>query len=358
MVLTPSFLSACRRWLPFGVQYLSSCRMAMIGSRNSPIFSTTPINRLTCASEGSRWYGVGSTRRDRQRDDQQRLAAERIAVAPEHGAAVRPRPAPEPVEFALSAASAPPPRVSPIEPAATFLRRTAFFFAIAADLTAGLTTTDALSSAERLDLARVSASQESAPGPDQPRPDQGSQRLPILHSAPDRGPPTIARMRTSLTTVLMMLGLGAAPVLAQDTPPAVVIYPILVQAPVYGATVNVPSFPGGGDGSEGGRATTDWGFNSAYMGGMELHGKGVFGEVDVLWTKPSASHDVTPRIDVTSDIWAVTLKGGYRVYKGLGITGGARYIAVNLDADSRVSAVGRHAARIVDAVALAAVCRR
>jgi hypothetical protein len=140
-------------------------------------------------------------------------------------------------------------------------------------------------------------------------------------------------MHTSLTTVLMMLGLGAAPVLAQDTPPAVVIYPILVQAPVYGATVNVPSFPGGGDGSEGGRATTDWGFNSAYMGGMELHGKGVFGEVDVLWTKPSASHNVTPRIDVTSDIWAVTLKGGYRVYKGLGITGGARYVAVTLDAD-------------------------
>jgi hypothetical protein len=140
-------------------------------------------------------------------------------------------------------------------------------------------------------------------------------------------------MRTSLTIVLLMLGLGAAPALAQETPPAVVIYPILVQAPVYGATVSLPSFPGGGAGSEGGRSTTDWGFNAAYMGGMELHGKGVFGEVDVLWTKPSASHDATPRIDVTSDIWAVTLKGGYRVYKGLGITGGARYIALNLDAD-------------------------
>ena len=60
----------------------------MIGSRNRPIFSTTPISRLTCASDGSRWYGVGSTAGDRQRHDQQRLAAERIAVAAEHGAAV------------------------------------------------------------------------------------------------------------------------------------------------------------------------------------------------------------------------------------------------------------------------------
>jgi len=141
-------------------------------------------------------------------------------------------------------------------------------------------------------------------------------------------------MRTCLTTAVLMLGLGAASALAQDKPPAVVIYPILVQAPIYGATVDVPSTPGGGGGggSEGGSATTEWGFNSAYMGGMELHGKGVFGELDVLWTKPSASHDVTPRLDVESDIWLVTLKGGYRVYRGLGITAGARYVSLDLDA--------------------------
>ncbi len=34
----------------------------MIGSRKRPIFSTTPMSRLTCVSEASRWYGVGSTR--------------------------------------------------------------------------------------------------------------------------------------------------------------------------------------------------------------------------------------------------------------------------------------------------------
>ena len=131
-------------------------------------------------------------------------------------------------------------------------------------------------------------------------------------------------MRTRVAIVLMVLGLGVAPARAQDKPPAVVIYPVLVQAPVYGAKLEVPSIPGGGGGSEGETSTTDWGFNAAYMGGMEIHEKRVFGEMDVLWTKPSASHDATPRLDVTSDIWAVTLKGGYRVYKGFRDHGAAR----------------------------------
>src|SRR3954471_19636348 len=98
-------------------------------------------------------------------------------------------------------------------------------------------------------------------------------------------------MRNPLLVVLVLLAAGAGSAVAQDKPPSVVLYPILVQAPIYGATVNVPSIPGGGGGSEGSSATTEWGFNSAYMGGMELHGRHVFGETDLVWTKPSASHD-------------------------------------------------------------------
>jgi hypothetical protein len=135
-------------------------------------------------------------------------------------------------------------------------------------------------------------------------------------------------MRTGLTILFLSLGMVSDAV-AQETPPAVAIYPVLVQAPVYGAKVDIPSIPGGG--GEGTTGTTDWGFNSAYMGGMELNSRHAFGEVDVLWTKPSASHDATPRIDVASEIWAITLKGGYRVYKGLGVTGGARYLSLDLD---------------------------
>ncbi len=58
----PSARSEARRWLPFGVQYRpSGVRTAMIGSRNRPSASSTPVSRLTCASERSRWKGVGST---------------------------------------------------------------------------------------------------------------------------------------------------------------------------------------------------------------------------------------------------------------------------------------------------------
>ena len=135
-------------------------------------------------------------------------------------------------------------------------------------------------------------------------------------------------MRVGIAALLFLLGCACARAAAQDTGPTVVIYPILVQAPVYGAKIEVPSVPGIGEGATG---TTDWGFNAAYMGGLELHPGRVFGEVDLLWTKPSASHDVTPRIDVKSDIWSVTLKGGFRVYKGLGVTAGARYIRLDLD---------------------------
>ena len=37
IVRMPSFLSACNRWLPFGVQYRSSWRTATIGSRKRPM---------------------------------------------------------------------------------------------------------------------------------------------------------------------------------------------------------------------------------------------------------------------------------------------------------------------------------
>ena len=152
-------------------------------------------------------------------------------------------------------------------------------------------------------------------------------RLPNSHSATSQGVLPSVSMRSCLAILICTLVMVPR-AMAQDAPPAVVIYPILVQAPVYGAKLDVPSIPGGG----GTTGTTEWGFNSAYMGGVELHSRRLFGEVDVLWTKPSASHDVTPRIDVESDIWAVTLKGGYRVYKGLGVTGGARYLSLDLDA--------------------------
>lgn len=150
------------------------------------------------------------------------------------------------------------------------------------------------------------------------------------------------RSRSLASIVLLLLGLAPLGADAADdqsdaqkTPQErrakLVIYPILIQAPIFGATVDVPSVPGdGGDGAIGGSGSTDAALNAAYMGGVEFDAQRVFGEVDFLWTKPSASR-TTPTVDVTSTIWLVTARGGYRFYRGLAVTGGARRLSLDLN---------------------------
>ena len=62
IAFAPSRCSAASRWRPFGVQKpFSGAVMAITGSRKSPVLSITPASFLWCASERSRWNGVGST---------------------------------------------------------------------------------------------------------------------------------------------------------------------------------------------------------------------------------------------------------------------------------------------------------
>ena len=79
MQRAPSSLSAVSRWLPLGVRYSSPWRTTMIGSRKRLVLSIACVSLRTCASLTSRWNGVGATLSMRQRDEQQRVAAERLA---------------------------------------------------------------------------------------------------------------------------------------------------------------------------------------------------------------------------------------------------------------------------------------
>src|SRR4051812_32560186 len=60
----------------------------------------------------------------------------------------------------------------------------------------------------------------------------------------------------------------------QQTPPEtnITIYPVLVQAPIFGATVNLPELPGGGGGiiPGGNTRSTETSLQGAYMGGVEV----------------------------------------------------------------------------------------
>src|SRR5580765_5928283 len=84
-----------------------------------------------------------------------------------------------------------------------------------------------------------------------------------------------------LSIVVVMTCAGAADAQQQaadsaaDTKIRVTIYPILIKAPIFGASVDLPSLPsapggGGGGGGESGTlsGSTDTALNAAYMGGV------------------------------------------------------------------------------------------
>ena len=131
MLFAPSFFIACRRWLPFGVQYA-----IVLADQDERIeeaadlldhrhqFLDVRLGRI--ALVGRRLDFV-----DRQRHDQHRRAAERIAIGAQDGAAIvlrRPRSDRGAILGSTFAVSA---TVSPIDPAAAFFRRGARFFAFA-----------------------------------------------------------------------------------------------------------------------------------------------------------------------------------------------------------------------------------
>ena len=129
---------------------------------------------------------------------------------------------------------------------------------------------------------------------------------------------------------LMLLQLQAAPAPASSTPLKITIYPLLVRAPIFGATIDLPDTGGGGEGG-GQSATTDWSFNSAYMAGVSFEAPRWFAEANGLWMALSAHRD-TPFGSLDADTYFFHTRGGVRVFRGFSATGGVRYIRVKLDA--------------------------
>jgi hypothetical protein len=127
-------------------------------------------------------------------------------------------------------------------------------------------------------------------------------------------------------------------------PLKVVIYPILVYAPIFGVSIDMPALPpsesngdpiAGSDVSE----STGVALNAAYMAGFSVETDRIFAEVAGTWAALSATRNA-PRMEVTSDTLFVGGRGGVRVFKGLWATAGVRRISVDLGATLTIPNLG------------------
>jgi hypothetical protein len=164
------------------------------------------------------------------------------------------------------------------------------------------------------------------------------------------------RAAVAVTICAMAIAAGATRADAQENTPTtkhqgveVTLYPILVEAPIFGATVDLPSVPSGGGGSGGGgggdeggtqSGSTDVALNAAYMAGINVRTDRFFGELRGQWAAVSADRQ-TPRIDVHTDAYFFYGRGGVRVFDGLSVTGGFRRVSVKLDATLTLTSLDR-----------------
>jgi hypothetical protein len=110
-------------------------------------------------------------------------------------------------------------------------------------------------------------------------------------------------------------------------PVDVIFYPILVQAPIFGASVDLPSLPGGGGGGGGEGAeqsgSTDVKLNTLYMTGVEVRAHRWFVDARGQWADLSASR-ASPRVTLDTKARFATVRGGVMLLGGFSATAGVR----------------------------------
>jgi hypothetical protein len=138
-----------------------------------------------------------------------------------------------------------------------------------------------------------------------------------------------------LCAVLAVAPGAARAVYGQDTtstaPPSKVtftLYPLLVRAPIMGASLDLPSPPdGGGDETSG---STDFSLNSLWMAGGTVESDRWFAEMFGLYAALAASR-ATPLASVDSNTYLFNGRGGVRMFGGFSATAGFRRVSADLD---------------------------
>ena len=149
---------------------------------------------------------------------------------------------------------------------------------------------------------------------------------------------TSARVVTTLCPAMMMVAATAAAA-EQDKGIETIVYPILIEAPLFGASIDFPSLPGGG--LEGGDwfGSTDVSLNTLYMAGVSVRANRWFADARGQWADLSASYSA-PRVALDTSARFFTARGGVTLYKGLSVTGGVRRIWGQLTASLTVPILG------------------
>jgi hypothetical protein len=162
-----------------------------------------------------------------------------------------------------------------------------------------------------------------------------------------------ARLRVDLLVVFTLLSIGLTGTVvhgqgsgqtpdpsAGTRPGRVVVYPLLVQTPLFGATLDLPALPGGG--GEGGdhSGSTDVSLNTAYLVGFLVETNRLFVEASGTWADISADREL-PHASLKTRTLLFTARGGVRVFKGISVTGGVHHLGMELDAALELPQLGR-----------------
>jgi hypothetical protein len=140
-------------------------------------------------------------------------------------------------------------------------------------------------------------------------------------------------------------------------PVEIVFYPILIEAPIFGASIDLPSLPsvpgggGGGGSSEAGELTgsTDVSLNTLYMAGILVRADRWFVEARGQWADLTASR-TTPRVTLDTAGRFFTVRGGVRLIGGFSAVGGFRRISGTIGATLELPALGKTISGSLDPV--------
>jgi hypothetical protein len=147
---------------------------------------------------------------------------------------------------------------------------------------------------------------------------------------------------TAAFVAATLLTAGRVAAADNDNQVEVTVYPILVEAPLFGASIDLPSVPDGGGSGEAGEqsGSTDVSLNTLYMAGVSVRAHRWFAEARGQWADLTASR-AAPNVTLDTAARFFTVRAGVTLGGGFSATGGLRRIWGRLDATLEPPALGR-----------------